>query len=95
MASDPREPIGWLTPRDPVSLAMLASHVLVFGATGSGKTSGVLAWLLQACLRARASVVLTCAKPDDAARYAAIVALSGRTDVQRLDLATTRFNPLA
>lgn len=79
---------------DGLSTRDLAASVLVIGDSGSGKTSGLLSSLAGSALSANASLVITCVKPEDAARGLALATRFGRR-ARIISLVDDRFNPLA
>ncbi len=54
-------------------------HTLIFGGTGSGKTSGSGSAIAYALLRAGYGGLVLCAKPDEADRWEAYAHANGRT----------------
>lgn len=72
-------PLAWLSPSDPWTIGDACQGVQVFGATGSGKTSGVMAWLLKACLRAGCGALLLTVKPGDREFYEQLARETGRS----------------
>ena len=76
---DLSRPLAWLSPSDPWTIGDACQGVQVFGATGSGKTSGVMAWLLMACLRAGCGALLLTVKPGDREFYERLIQKTGRS----------------
>ena len=72
-------PLAWLSPSDPWTVGDACQGVQVFGATGSGKTSGVMAWLLRACLDAGCGALLLTVKPGDRDFYERLARETGRS----------------
>ncbi len=73
----------------------LVNSVLVCAATGSGKSSSVLACLNIAAMRAGASLLIPTVKPDDVQRFLRQAERAGRSgDVRVFGIGDT-FNPLA
>lgn len=77
---DLSRPLAWLSPSDPWTIGDACQGVQVFGATGSGKTSGVMAWLLTACLRAGCGALLLTVKPGDREFYERLIRDAGRAN---------------
>jgi type IV secretory pathway TraG/TraD family ATPase VirD4 len=64
--------------RDPFTVGDSFKHVFVSGASGSGKTTGSLATLFRAYLRAGYGGLVLCAKSDERARWEALCRQCGR-----------------
>src|ERR1700735_5375099 len=78
------------------TIADAQTGVAVFGATGSGKTSGPGALLARAYLRAGFGGLVLCAKTEERAQWDAWAAATGRSaDLVRVDTSgRARFNLL-
>ena len=84
-----------LTRRDAIrERDLTAGGVGLFGASGSGKTSGLLSSLALACHKQHAGVIHSCVKPSDAARWRALAEMSGRHHMRSLTLEHDSFNPV-
>lgn len=66
----------------------------LIGASGSGKTSGVLSTFVAAGHKAGASIVHVATKPHEPAFWLNLARRCGRTDVRVLQLGKDTFNPL-
>ena len=78
-AFDLDAPLFQLSPSDPFTLRHAVEGVSVFGAPGSGKSTGIGALLLRALLGHGAGGVGCCVKPGEAALIAAHAAAVGRS----------------
>jgi hypothetical protein len=56
----------------------LCSGVLCLGETGSGKTTGVMAWMVETLMLQRGGGLIGCPKPDDAKRWLKFAKRCGR-----------------
>jgi type IV secretory pathway TraG/TraD family ATPase VirD4 len=71
-------PILWFSSNDPWTIGDACQGCHVFGSTGSGKTSGVLAAVLGSFLEAGFGGLFLTSKPEDAARYERYCRTAGR-----------------
>lgn len=76
--ADPSTPLLYLSGRDPWRLADAFEGTQIFGATGSGKTTGSGQALAHAFLSAGFGGLVLCAKPDERARWEQYAAACGR-----------------
>src|SRR5712691_4005673 len=63
-----------------VTLAQLLTGLIAFGMTGSGKSSGILFYVMTALMRAGYSLVILCVRADMRELVEKAAALSGRTN---------------
>ncbi len=74
------DPVLWFSDRDPWTIGDSCQGVQVWGSTGSGKSTGSLAWIVKSfLLRGYGGLFLT-AKPGDAEVYADYCKAAGRQD---------------
>lgn len=86
-------PLARLSPRDYLRTQDLGSHVLVTGASGSGKTTGAAELLAATCLRIGMGMLICCLKPDEADLWVRRCAKHGRLgSLIRWDGRNHRFN---
>ncbi|KAA0220210.1 MAG: type IV secretory system conjugative DNA transfer family protein [Phycisphaerae bacterium] len=90
-------PLVMLSKTDGLSTRDLFEHVVVFGRTGSGKTSGPGRHLAEHILRAGWSGMVICVKPDDAATWLRYCRDTGRAEdvVHFRTHGDYRLNPLS
>jgi hypothetical protein len=73
------EPLVWLSPHDPWTIGDAVQGVQIWGSTGSAKTTGSLAWLLKAYLKAGFGGLLLTVKPTDREFYEKLCRDTGRS----------------
>ncbi len=75
-----------MTGSTPVTLADLLTGIIIFGATGSGKTTGPGKWLAIGILKhpMRMGMLILCAKPGEAEQWIAWAKAAGRINDVRL-----------
>jgi len=73
------EALCWLG-RNPFTERMAIEHVMVFGETGCGKTSGSFAWFLTHYLAHGFGAVINCVTESDIAKFRFYVECSGRSN---------------
>lgn len=78
VAADQPPALFWLTPTDGVPLEALYESVIIFGAIGSGKTSGPAATITRALFRAGVGALCLTAKPTECERLRELAAECGR-----------------
>lgn len=81
---DPMRPLVPLAPGDDWRLKDAYEGTQIFGATGSGKTSGSGAAIARAFLRAEMGGLVCCAKPDERATWEQYARETGRSDDLRI-----------
>ena len=74
------DPVLWLSDGDPWSISDATMGTQVWGSTGSGKSSGSLAWIVRSFLRMGFGGLFLTAKPGDAEVYAGYCKATGRLD---------------
>lgn len=78
-------PLLELSPGDMLTIRDCVTGIQIFGASGSGKTSGSLSWIAQAMLRDGWGMLVLTTKPGEAEQWIDWAARSGRSgDVLRI-----------
>lgn len=74
------DPVLWMSDNDPWTIGDACQGTQIWGSTGSGKSSGSLAWIVQSFLRMGFGGLFLTAKPGDAETYASYCKAAGRLD---------------